>query len=327
MNIYLTLDYELFFGEKSGDLDSCIIRPTNELIRIADKYQIKLTFFVDVGYLIQLKNYRDQFPALKNDYKKVTSQIKILVNSGHAIALHIHPHWENAVYQNNKWLFNNTRYKLTDFSKEEIFDIVNRYKKELESVSGQKIKIYRAGGWSIQPFKNIGKALSDNNVLIDSTVYPNGFYQSDHQSFDFRGAPMHKTKWQFSEDPVMEDQNGIFTEIPISSIKVSPLFFWKFAFTKILKQKKHQAYGNGNAISMNKSQVFKLLLKPSYSVVSMDGYKAVLLNKALKKYEKLEEEETNFVVIGHPKAFSKYSLKKLEGFIEQNHINHNFTTL
>jgi hypothetical protein len=32
------------------------------------------------------------------------------------------------------------------------------------------------------------------------------------------------------------------------------------------------------------------------------------------------------VVIGHPKALSRYSIQKLEEFIEKNKAQHNFTT-
>ena len=63
MNIYITLDYELFFGKESGDIDDCIIRPTNELLKIVNPYNIKLVFFVDVGYLIKLNEYRTSNPS------------------------------------------------------------------------------------------------------------------------------------------------------------------------------------------------------------------------------------------------------------------------
>ncbi len=52
------------------------------------------------------------------------------------------------------------------------------------------------------------------------------------------------------------------------------------------------------------------MLLPSNSVVSMDGYKASLLDKAYKK-----NIMENFVIIGHPKAFTEYSLNKFEKFI------------
>ncbi len=44
MNIFLTFDYELFFGEKTGTVEKCMINPTNELLKISKKYSIPMTF-------------------------------------------------------------------------------------------------------------------------------------------------------------------------------------------------------------------------------------------------------------------------------------------
>jgi len=326
MNIFITLDYELFFGNNSGTVENCIINPTIKLLNILDANNIKAVFFVDVGYLVKLEEYKNKYQNLEKDYQLITNQIKKLANEGHSIELHIHPHWEDTIYNGKKWIFNTSRYKLTDFLENEILNIVTKYKNTLENISNKPIIAYRAGGWSIQPFNKIGKALEKNNIFIDSTVYPNGYYNSKYQSFDFIKTPKNITKWNFSNNPTVEDKNGIFIEIPISSIKVSPLFFWKFALTKIVKFKKHQAIGDGSAIKLNNSQIKKLLLKSSYTVVSIDGYKSSLLNKSLKKYSKLKENNSNLVLIGHPKAFTPFSLKKLSKFISKNKNNHKFVT-
>ena len=55
MQIHLTFDYELFFGSSSGSVDNCIIKPTQRLIDIAKIHDITLVFYVDAGYLFQLK--------------------------------------------------------------------------------------------------------------------------------------------------------------------------------------------------------------------------------------------------------------------------------
>lgn len=326
MNIYLTLDYELFFGAKSGTVDQCIIEPTNELLKIVDPYNIKFTCFVDAGYLVQLEKHKDNYPELKDDYNKITQQIRYLSDHGHGIELHIHPHWEDSYYNEKKWVFNTSRYKLSDFNEKEVVDIVTDYNAVLKRISGKSPVAYRAGGWSAQPFTQIKKALEKNNIYIDSTVYPNGFYTSNNQFFDFRGVPQYKTEYNFSEDLIKEDVNGHFKEIPISSFKVSPFFFWKFAVIKLLKQRQHQSYGDGFAVKMNKKEMLRLLALPSHSVVSIDGYKAKLIEEALKKYKKNCPIDGNFVLIGHPKAFTPYSLSKLTDFISLTHEEHNFTT-
>ena len=325
MDIYLTLDYELFFGEQSGTPEHCIIKPTQDLLSILDPLDIKATFYVDAGYLIKLKAFEQEYPHLKADYNSVANQIKKLAAEGHAIGLHIHPHWEDSIYDNDKWKFDTSRYKLKDFSNQDIERIVNDYTKILEDISQTKLNSYRAGGWSAQPFEAIGKALAKQRIFIDSTVFPGGIYKSNHQWYDFTTAPKNKSEWQFSTNPAIEDATGKFKEIPISALKTSPLFYWKFALTKIFKKPKHKSYGNGSAISLSSNQLTKLLTRYSESVVSMDGYKASLLKKALKQNEK--KKINKLVVIGHPKAFTPYSLDTLKVFVEDASLQHKYKTL
>ncbi|MER3375823.1 MAG: polysaccharide deacetylase family protein [Allomuricauda sp.] len=326
MNIYITLDYELFFGHESGSVDKCIIEPTKALLQILEPYGIKATFFVDSGYLIALERQKDKFPSLQKDYEKVTDQIKYLASNGHGIELHVHPHWEDSYYMGNKWVFNTERYRLADFNKNEVLDIVTRYTDILLRTSKKKPVAYRAGGWSAQPFEHIKSALEENEIFVDSTAFPNGHYVSPNQEFDFRGIPQYKTEYYFDTDLTVEKPNGRFKEIPISSTLVSPLFFWRLAKAKLSGKKEHKAFGNGLAIPMNKKEMIRLMLLPSHSVVSVDGYKAKLLKRAFKNYDKKTNRNGNFVLIGHPKAFTPYSLSKLEEFIECSFKNHKYVT-
>jgi hypothetical protein len=326
MNIYITLDYELFFGDKSGSVEDCIIKPTNDLLTIVDPFNVKLVVFVDAGYLVQLEAFKAQFPQLQKDYEKITEQIRYLSNNGHAIELHIHPHWENTIYDGQKWVFDTSQYRLQDFKKEEAYNIVTAYYNTLSRISGSIPIAYRAGGWSAQPFSHIKEALADCNVFIDSTTYPNGYHKSSNQFYDFRKVPQYKTMYRFESNLVEEVSNGSFTEYPISSYKVSPLFFWRFALEKLKKSEQHVSYGKGSAIKKPKKEILRLMTTYSNSVVSIDGYKSTFLEKALKKYIKNTDPNAHFVIIGHPKAFTPYSLKKTKALIAKHVNKHNFTT-
>jgi len=321
-NIFITLDYELFFGSNSGTQEKSIIEPTNRLLKVLNKFQIKATFFVDSGYLLKLDEYRKKYSILEKDYQTIMEQIKSLDKKGHDIQLHIHPHWEDSYFDGKKWIIDTSRYKLHDFPSDEIEDIVYRYKKVLTDIVGDKVFVFRAGGWCMQPFDKIKDALKKNNIWLDSTVFKNGKNNSKTHFFDFTKAP-DKTKWKFENDPLIEDTNGFFTEVPISSYKVSPLFFWELAFFKKFGGKEHRAFGDGFATGGSKWDKLRMLTRSTYSVVSIDGYKSSYLLKAYNTFSKNKNNE-NFVVIGHPKALTQYSLKNLEKFI--NSTNFEFTT-
>ena len=158
MNIFITLDYELFFGSYSGTQEKSIINPTNKLLEVLNKYDLKASFFVDSGYLIKLDEYRKKYTKLEHDYKIIVNQIIELSKNGHDIQLHIHPHWEDSYYDGSKWVLDNRRYRLHEFSDEDIDKIVYQYKKVLTDIVGKKVFTYRAGGWCIQPFEKLSEA-------------------------------------------------------------------------------------------------------------------------------------------------------------------------
>jgi len=315
VQIFLTLDYELFSGENPGTVENSIIIPTEKLLEVGDKYDAKFVFFVDSGYLDRLSFYKEKYEKLAKDYEKIVNQLKSLNANGHDIQLHIHPHWEDCTYDGEKWSMDTNRFRIHSFEKDEIEDIVSRYKNALTDIVGNKVFAYRAGGWCLQPFDKLKDALKKHGIWLDSTVYKDGLNSSATHFYDFRNAPK-KSLWKFEEDPVTEDSNGFFTEIPISTYPVSPLFFWKFAYHKKFAKNDHKVYGDGvTAGGSSNSSILKMLTKYSKSLVSLDGYRASLLKNALKENSK-KEQEGNFVVIGHPKAVTPYSLKELDNFLD-----------
>jgi peptidoglycan/xylan/chitin deacetylase (PgdA/CDA1 family) len=324
ISMFITLDYELFFGANSGTQEQSIINPTNKLLEILDRHDTKATFFVDSGYILKLDQYRKKFEILEQDYQKIISQIKNLSDSGHDIQLHIHPHWEDSYYDGTKWKMDTTRYRIHEFADTQIENIVYKYKKILTDIVGDKVFVFRAGGWCMQPFDKLKNALKKHNIWVDSTVFEGGKNESETHYFDFNNAPK-KDIWKFEDDPLVENNNGFFTEIPISSYRVSPLFFWKLAFAKKLGGDKHKAFGDGSAAGGSKWDKIRMLTRYTNSVVSIDGYKASFLQDAFDKFNETKDHE-NFVIIGHPKAMNRFSLEKLEEFITENKKYHNFTT-
>lgn len=322
MNIYITHDYEIYFGENHGTVEKCIIYPTSELIRIANKHQVFFSFFVDCGFLLKLDEYRKKYPQLEKEYKKITEQVKFLSDSGHDIQLHIHPHWEDSYYNGEKWIIDIKRYKLIDFSETEIADIVYRYKKALFEITGKLVFAFRAGGWCLQPFTKLKKAFIENQITLDSSVFRNGSFSSEHYSYDFRTAP-DKDIYHFDDEPTNETPSGYFTELPISGIRNSPLFFWRLFFLGRKNPKLHKPLGDGRAMPAPGYRK-NLLTKFTNNPASIDGYNAHLLGRVLNTL--IKKKRGHMVVIGHPKALSPYSIKKLEEFIEKNKEHHNFTT-
>jgi len=321
MKLLITLDYELYFGRNTGNPQHCLIDPVNALTRQLSQTgkEIKLCLFVDAGYLIRLNAESRQFPQLVTQYEQITQHLKSLSGLGHEIQLHIHPHWEDSHYNGKDWVIDFSRYRLHEFEDTEVQRIVKDYTRLLSDISGKEIFAYRAGGWCLQPFDKLSRALAENGVWLDSTVFYKGLSDEPTRWFDFTKAPS-KSYWRFNDDPMIEDVNGDFHEVPISSVRVSPIFYWRLLLSKLTKNKSHETYGDGSSMRWTKFQYLKLLSTFSYSVASIDGLKASLLPRAYKQ-GLIRGTDIIFNLIGHPKAFTPYSINKLAEFVSSHEVN------
>lgn len=315
--LLITLDYELFFGQDSGSVENCLLRPTDALLKVLDAHNAKVVMFVDAGYLVRLEDLGEKYPRLKSDHNRVCKHLQQLSEAGHDIQLHIHPHWEDTDFDGEKWTFNTERYRLHNFDKPMISSITRRYVSKLRSVSSKEVFVYRAGGWCIQPFDQLKDAFLDVGVWLDSTVFTTGLSTNQNREFNFTSAPVGKDSWTFSDDPVQEDSNGKFVEIPISSIGVSPAFYWKMAFMKFFPKKSLKIFGDGYFLANSSEYYLDRLTKFSTMPASIDGAKAGLLNKGYRAVRKRSQNGI-YNVMGHPKMLTPYSISKLDVFLRKN---------
>lgn len=314
MNVYITFDYEIFFGNKQGDIEKTLLYPTEQILSIAKKENAKFTFFIDCGFLIKLKEYSETYPNLAKEYKLVSEQIKKISQEGHDCQLHIHPHWEKTTYNGKSWDFDYNFYKLSDFPDKEIQNIFKKYSDELKNLTGKKIISFRAGGWCIQPFDKIKSSFEDQGIKIDSSVFPGGKNIEEPYYYDYIDTP-NKDLWYFEDDVCKEKDNGSFIQLPISSYKYSPLFFWRLFILGNLFPKSHKPIGNGKPMPSSITRK-KLLTKNHYFSANVDGYFISKVQDVIKKNKKKNFKHT--VIIGHPKAATNYSINQISRLIQKN---------
>ncbi len=323
MQIHISFDYELFFGETSGSASNCILLPSQQLISIAKKHQVPFIFFIDAGYLWQLKNHY-HITQCKNDYDAISHQIKELQANGHEIALHIHPHWEDSFYKNNAWQINTTRYKLANFNDDDVEAIITKYHQAIIDITQKPCKSYRAGGWCIQPFNTIKKALIKNNIYVDSTVYNSGVHTSNAHSYNFLNAPK-RDEWKFSNDPCTEDVGGLFTEVPITSDKILPFFYYNLYFKMKSNPSIYKPVGDGKWLQ-DKKRKYTHFHSITNHFACADGFFASRLQSILQRCQK--QNKNKMMVLSHPKSMAPYSFKALDTFISKaKNKNHTFCTI
>lgn len=310
--VNITFDYELFFGAKSGTVQKCMIEPTEELLRLAADKKVKFVFFIDAGFLAASERYSSD-RSVAADLKKVADQLRRIVDQGHEIGLHVHPHWEDTTFEGGEWKIDTRRYKLADFSEQEANSLLRSYHSLLSQVSGAQIVSYRAGGWCIQPFSAIGQTLHELGIKYDSSVYPGGVHRHTAHSYDFSSAP-NKAQWKFEDNECVEIEKGSFTEFPITPDKISPLFYYDLYWKMKTKPSEFKPVGDGSWLKDQK-KVYQQFYKVTNHFACCDGYFASRLNGILGNT--IDNKLNRMVVLGHPKSMAPCSFKLLADFIEQ----------
>lgn len=324
MNIFLTLDYELFLGENSGTVNNCLITPMKLLIDRTRDSGVKFTIFVDAAYIYQLYRLKESNSRLENDYYLIIEHIKELAEEGHDIQLHMHPQWFFSSYVNNKWEIDKGHYKLSDLSKIELDTLFCESKRLLEEIVGKPVIAFRAGGYSIQTLDNYSKFLIDNNIIIDSSVASGQKCMTDCQYYDYQ--EVSGDLYKFSNDICRENKDGLILELPITSFNQTMFSYYLYRLYLILFKISGSPFGDGVPAGSTKKVIkYKNLFKHNYQNCSMDFVFASLLGRAFK--EAKNNNIKNFVAIGHPKSMSPQSINYVGDFINENINSAKFLTV
>jgi hypothetical protein len=312
-NLLLTFDYELFLGSRSGTVDNCMIIPTKKILQILNEHSISgAIFFVDTLYLMRLRT--NNCAASDDDFEKIKRQLIEIKNGGHYVYLHLHPHWLDAKYllDINQWDLSNTKkYSFSALSDEDRTYTFSQSIKILEDIIGHQKELgYRAGGWCIQPFANFKSFFEKYNILYEFSVLKGFSCVSDFQNFNFLKA-IDKTYYKFSTDVLIEDKAGSFTQIPISTIRRSPITkLLNTIYIKILYRKGITNYGDGFSTS---SASLKESMPGNSEMASIELLTLINIKNYIKKFEK--KELLHF--ISHPKMLNPHNLTCLDVFLKK----------
>lgn len=320
MNIFITLDYELFLGIETGTPENCLVRPMEELCKVADKHSFKYVIFVDAAYLLRMKQLKDNHPQLEKDYQLVSNHVRILAGQGHDIQLHFHPQWLKSDYDDAKgWQLKPFPYKLSDLEEKEAFTLFHDAKVLLDKIIGHQTTAFRAGGYCLTSFKRYKEMFEQEGICIDSSVARNGFVESPVHAYDYRFIP-DKIIYHFDSNVCKEQENGPFTELSITSVRWSGLHYMSRIRPLMVSYHPREVFGDGKSVSDGNEQTglsYKLMkfIKPYKGLASIDGIRSCQLEKIYER-EKSKKRET-IVLIGHPKLASDASVANLDAFLSK----------
>lgn len=330
-NILFTFDYELFLGARSGTPEKCILQPTNTLLQLFSKHKIKnAVFFVDTTYLLRLTHpiaIGSSNDIFKTQFEQIKTQIQKIISEGHYVFPHIHPHWLDAVLHNEKG-----QWSLTDYSKYRFHNINKQLQEELfdRSVkllydiilpvnSDYKINAYRAGGWSIQPFRDFKPLFDKHNIEHEFSVLPEFKNLSDAQYFDFSNVKSELNTYRFSEEVNIIDEKGKYKEYVISTISLNKKqALLNKLWLKYLWKTGNRSCGDGSSVSIKDEIVRDSKEDNKTEMVSVE-----LLNTVkMPVYKKYISEHNYMHFISHPKMLSQHNLKCFDDLL--SHLNERY---
>lgn len=299
--ILLTYDYELFLGSDSGDLKKTLIEPTDKILKILNKSSFKGLFFIDATFLLSIQREECFFI--------VKEQIQKMIQDGHDIGFHLHPHWKDAITIDScRWKLENYRYfRLHNLSDRELLTLVKDSYRLLSS---------RAAGWSIQPFDKVKEIFLELGIKYDFSVLPNmADDDRPRHFFDYKRTPK-KLAWRFENDILKEDLNGNFIAVANTTYNMNIIDLMK-------NRKRLKGYtisGNGKGAGRKKS-FLEQLKRVRWSVKQIVSSDAIDL-EIFKKY--VPSIDKDFLVyVSHPKLFSANSFEVLS-YITKNFKSINY---
>lgn len=322
MKAYITLDYELFMGSKVGTIDNSLIRPMNVLTEMLDKYNIKCNVFVDAAYLLRLYQLKENQEILEQ-FQLVTWHIQSLSSQGHAIQFHFHPQWLYSRYEDG-WIMDFDHYKISDMPLEDIKTYIPQAIELLQSYSSNKLKAFRAGGFSFPDEPCFYDILRKYEIDIDTSVLSGAKAKSKYQSYNYTKIPAY-SPYRFNDDICVDDKDGYFTEYPISSVAMSGFRYSvikSFLSKRFRTQPDSSKYGDGCGIGIPGGRYDHLIHKlkriftSSVIYAAIDGFLSLYLENI---YSYTVRNNTDvFVIIGHPKIISDNSIRNFERFINRH---------
>jgi hypothetical protein len=242
-----TIDYEIY-GNGEGSLTDLVLEPAKELKAIFDRAGSTFTVFVEAAELEKMDTLRTD-PAID----AVKDQIRDFHQEGFEIALHLHPQWCNAQYQNGAWALDHTEYNLCPLGMDRINEIVEgaiAYLRSVVSAPAFTPISFRAGNWLFQPTRTLARVLANHNIKIDSSVFKGGL-QHEH-NLDYRRAVSNGYYWTFRDDVTRRDPAGPLLEIPIHTRMVP---FWKMVTAKRISLQQKGAVG----ARRSRQRIYRLL--------------------------------------------------------------------
>jgi hypothetical protein len=171
IKVSITTDWECLSPSPDGFAKvlpvAQMIIPAITLASLAEKYNIRISYFLEISQWIKFKHT----PDYKEYYLKISELAKELYLRGHDIQIHGHSEWITAKYINGSWvrafsgpdMVHQVMPQFILTLEEAIYDL------QLLLGGTYRANVYRAGGYNVEPFAELYNVLTRFGIFADSS--------------------------------------------------------------------------------------------------------------------------------------------------------------
>jgi hypothetical protein len=335
LKVIFTLDYEIH-GNGDGCPQALMVEPTSRMMDLFERYGAKLTIMAEVAEILKFRQYKERFGRDDYHYDAIAGQLRDAIRRGHDVQLHLHSSYFNAQFKAGHLEQDWPEYNFAGLPFERLDGMVRTGKDYLEDLLKPVDPTYaciafRAANWSMSPSHNAIRALRNNGIKIDTSVFKHG-RREGIVKFDYTNAHSDLVPWPVADDNICRrDEKGELIEIPIYSERR-----WIGAFVT-RNRLRRAVIGRGHPIQNTGLHGSKTdsppappqkqkLLRTLSMLTQRHAWKADFnqctglqliraLRRASQKHEQTGQEACCFVLIGHSKLFTSFNQRSLEPFL------------
>lgn len=335
LKVLFTVDYEIH-GNGEGNPYDLMVEPTNRMMDLFDSYGAKLTIMADIAEILKFKQYEEQFGRDDYQYNAIAAQLRDAIRRGHDVQLHIHSSYINARFEQDRWIQDWADYNFAGLALDRMTEIVRIGKEFLEELlqpvdPNYRCRVFRAANWSVSPSKNVVRALVDNGLSVDTSVFKYG-RRDGIVSFDYSNAHSHLVPWRVDEDDICSfNPAGKLTEIPIYCERrwlgafLTPNRIYRVLMSRSHRIQRVEPSATGSRATQ--TSISKRMLRKLGMLVRRHAWKADFnqctgrqLSRALRRASRCSaaqgDQAIPFVLIGHSKLFTVANGRSLRFFLK-----------
>ncbi len=332
-------DFEVM-GNGLGNVEDLQYLPALSFMNIAQNYDAKITFMVDVAHQLQLKAH-SKIPELEIQSNLWEKTILMMKEKGHDVQLHLHPQWINAKYKNG-FFYLNENWNIGRCTNEEQSQLISESIKYLESLicpyySNYSVIAFKAGSWGLQPSENLFHELENNGISIVLGARDN--LKIDEQGLNYSG--MEEKSMPYYPDykditKISNTKSGVVM-IPLQSYSPDLITLSKYIFSKIknklFKDKFHLKTYNApdeiiNLRPLKGTNSINFGFRPYQTHLKIGdtpfSYLKNSFDKVVKDLSKIDSERIPIVIESHTKQFHNH-YEDIENFIA--YINKEYSSI